>query len=79
MAVEPLEENCSLFYNSKIQGWIQDLVKGGPQIFLTDFCQLCAVLIGWGPGPALGPLEALGFFITKYAFSPFLGTFLYHF
>ena len=48
------------------QGQIQDLVNwGGPK----SFGRLCL----------RQALEALGFFITKYAFSPFWGTFWYYF
>ena len=32
-----------------------------------------------GSGACLRAPEALGYFITKYAFSPFWGTFLYYF
>ena len=36
-------------------------------------------LFSVGSGAHLRALEALGYFITKYAFSPFWGTFLYYF
>ena len=36
-------------------------------------------LFSLGSGANLRALEALGYFITKYAFSPFWGTFLYYF
>ena len=36
-------------------------------------------LFSVGSGARLRVLEALGYFITKYAFSPFWGTFLYYF
>ena len=36
-------------------------------------------LFSVGSGACLRALEALGYFITKYAFSPFWGTFLYYF
>ena len=36
-------------------------------------------LFRMGSGVCLRAPEALGYFITKYAFSPFWGTFLYYF
>ena len=36
-------------------------------------------LFSMGSGAHLRAPEALGYFITKYAFSPFWGTFLYYF
>ena len=73
--------------NFQNQGRIQDLVKGGgPILFWPIFADSaqwsCANEVSpyWlGSGAHLRALEALGFFITKYAFSPFLGTFLYYF
>ena len=68
------------------QGWIQDLVKGGPKLFGLIFANSAQqshvnkVSPYWpGSRAHLRALEALGFFITKYAFSPFWGTFLYYF
>ena len=61
-------------------------LRGGPNFFwpiFANFMQLShvnEVSPYWqGPRARLRALEALGFFITKYAFSPFLGTFLYYF
>ena len=71
-------------YNTHWQ--IQDLVKEGPQIFWLIFAdsaqQSCANEVSpyWlGSGACLRALEAVWFFITKYAFSPFWSTFLYYF
>ena len=68
------------------QGRIQDLVKGGPELFWPCFAESAQqshaneVSPYWsGSRACLRALEALGFFITKYAFSPFWGTFLYYF
>ena len=68
------------------KGQIQDLVKGGPNFFWPIFAnsiqQSCVNDVSpyWpGSRACLKTLEALGFFITKYAFSPFWGTFLYYF
>ena len=60
---------------------------GGAQIVTGLNCQRCAAascersepFSVRGLGPALGPQKLLGIFITKYAFSPFWGTFLYYF
>ena len=62
---------------------------GGAQIVTGLNCQWCTAVSceqsepfsAWdlGPGACLRALEALGYFITKYAFSPFWGTFLYYF
>ena len=63
-----------------VQGWIQDLVKWGAQIFwpifanATQWSHANEVSPYWlGSRAHLRALEALGFFITKYAFSPFFG------
>ena len=68
------------------QGQIQDLVKGVPKYFWPIFADSAQqshankVSPYWpGSRARLIALEALGFFITKYAFSPFWGTFLYYF
>ena len=61
--------------------------QGRPQIMTGLNCQRCTAasceqskpFSAWGLGPALGPQKLLGIFITKYAFSPFWGTFLYYF
>ena len=65
------------------QGQIQDLVKGGPKYFClilpTPHRGSCAneLSLNWpSSGPALGPGNSW-VFITKYAFPPFWGTFLY--
>ena len=72
-------------YNT-IQGQIQDLVKGAPKFFQPIFANSAQwshvnkVSPYWlGSRAHLRTLEALGFFITEYAFSPFWGTFLYYF
>ena len=67
--------------SGKFQGWIQDLVKGHPNFANSAQCNHAnEVSPYWlGSRAHLRALEALGFFITKYAFSPFLGTFLYYF
>ena len=69
-----------------LQGWIQDLVKGrGAKFFWPIFADCIAELCEQSKSllarvqAGLGALEALGFFITKYAFSPFWGSFLYYF
>ena len=51
------------------QGRIQDLVKWGPKIFLSIF----ANKVQWSHADEVGPNwpGSLGFFIAKYAFSPF--------
>ena len=71
---------------SPSQGQIQDLVKGMPQFFWpifansTQWSHVNEVSPYWlGSRACLRALEALGVFITKYAFSPFWGTFLYYF
>ena len=61
--------------------------SGGAQIVTGLNCWWCAAascegskpFSVWGLGPTLGPQKLLGIFITKYAFSPFWGTFLYYF
>ena len=70
----------------EMHGRMQDLVKGGPKLFWPIFANStqwsCANEVSpYWPGhkACLRALEALGFFITKYVFSPFLGTFLYWF
>ena len=74
------------FYIVHIQGRIQDLVKGAPKFFWLIFANSAQqsrankVSPYWlGSRASLRALEALGFFITKYAFSPFWGTFSYYF
>ena len=76
----------AVFVSVIIQGRIQDLI-GGPQIVTGLNCRWCAVascersepFCSVGSGAHLRVPEALGYFITKYAFSPFWGTFLYYF
>ena len=60
-----------------VQGRIQDLIGGGAQIVTGLNCRRCAAALckRGEPFSAWG----LGYFITKYAFSPFWGTFLYYF
>ena len=60
------------------QGRIQDLVKGAPEVFWPIFAnstqQSCVNEVSpYWLGSRAHPraLEALGFFITKYAFCPF--------
>ena len=69
-----------------IQGRIQDLVKGGRKFSWSTFADSAQrshaneVSPYWlGSRAHLRALEVLGFFITKYAFSLFWGTFLYYF
>ena len=61
------------------------LVRVGPRIFLARFCQWSAAEShkvslyrpgSRGPGKPMKALEALGFYIAKYAFSLILGTLL---
>ena len=61
-----------------VEGQIQDLVKGGPKFFRLIFASsaqrscINEVSPYWpGSRAHLRAPEALGFFITKYAFSPF--------
>ena len=68
------------------QGRIQNLVKGGSKFFWlisadsAEWSHVNEVSPYWpGYRAYLRVLEALWFFITKYAFSPFWGTFLYYF
>ena len=68
------------------QGRIQDLIRGGPDRYRpklpmvrSSIVQVKRALFSVGSGACLRALEALGYFITKYAFSPFWGTFLYYF
>ena len=69
------------------QGRIQDLIKGGapdryrPKLptVRSSIVRAKRALFSMGSGAYLRALEALGYFITKYAFSPFWGTFLYYF
>ena len=63
-----------------------EVCRGGPKFFWPIFAdsaqQSCANEVSpYWPGSRahLRALEALGFFITKYAFSPLWGTFLYYF
>ena len=60
-------------------------LRGNQGIFV-HLCQMCSGVmqtkwsLNWpGSRPPLRALEALGFVIAKYAFSPFWGTFLYYF
>ena len=65
------------------QGRIQDLIRGGgpardrPQLptVHSSIMRAKQALFSVGSGARLRALEALGYFITKYAFSPFWGTF----
>ena len=59
---------------------------GGPDRYRPKLPTVCSsivrakrALFSVGSGACLRALEALGYFITKYAFSPFWGTFLYYF
>ena len=68
------------------QGQIQDLIRGAPDhdrpkllMVHSSVVQAKWALFSMGSGAHLRPLEALGYFITKYAFSLFWGTFLYYF
>ena len=45
----------------------------------SSVVQAKRALFSVGSGACLRAPEALGYFITKYAFSPFWGTFLYYF
>ena len=61
-------------------------LRGGPKFFWlifansTQWSRVNKVSPYWpGSRACLRALEALGFFITKYAFSTFWGTFLYYF
>ena len=68
-------------------GRIQDLISGGapdhdmPKLLTvhSSIVRVKRVLFSVGSGAHLRALEALGYFITKYAFSPFWVTFLYYF
>ena len=60
------------------QGQIQDLIRGGPDHDRPKLPMVCSsvvqakqALFSMGSGACLRALEALGYFITKYAFSPF--------
>ena len=68
-----------------VQGRIQDLM-GVPDRDRPKLPTVCSsvvrakrALFSVGSGAHLRVPEALGYFITKYAFSPFWGTFLYYF
>ena len=69
------------------QGWIQYLIRGGdpdhdrPKLPMvhSSVVWVKQALCSMGSGARLRAPEALGYFITKYAFSPFWGTFLYYF
>ena len=77
----------SLLKYNLVSGADPGFDQGGPQIVTGLNCRWCAAasceqsepFSAWGLGPALGPQKLLGIFITKYAFSPFWGTFLYYF
>ena len=69
-----------------LQGRIQDFTGGGPDrdrpkllTVRSSVVRAKRALFSVGSGACLRALEALGYFITKYAFSPFWGTFLYYF
>ena len=68
-----------------VRGRSRIWLRGGPNFFGQFLPTLCSsrankVSPHWlGSRAHLRVLEALGFFITKYAFSPFWGTFLYQF
>ena len=75
-----------LFLLSCPRGRSRIWLREEAQIFLADFCRLhTAESCEWsepllaGVQARLRALEALGFFITKHAFSPFWGIFLYYF
>ena len=60
--------------------------RGGPDRDRPKLPMVCSsivrakqALFSMGSGAHLRAPEALGYFITKYAFSPFWGTFLYYF
>ena len=70
----------------QMQGRIQDLIRGGPDrdrpkllMVHSSVMRAKRALFSVGSGACLRAPEALGYFITKYAFSPFSGTFLYYF
>ena len=74
---------CELGFD---QGRIQDLIRGGPDrdrpklpTVHSSFMRAKQALFSMGSRAHLRAPEALGYFITKYAFSPFRGTFLYYF
>ena len=69
-----------------IRGGSRIWLRGGPKFFWLSFADSMQwshankVSLYWlGSRARLRALEALGLFITKYAFSPFWGTFLYYF
>ena len=76
-------------YNQEVlsQGRIQDLNRGGgpdrdrPKLPMvhSSVVRVKQALFSMGSRACLRAPEALGYFITKYAFSPFWGTFLYYF
>ena len=68
------------------QGQIQDLIGGGPDrdrpklpMVHSSIMQAKRALFSMGSRAHLRAPEALGYFITKYAFFSFWGTFLYYF
>ena len=68
------------------QGRIQDLIRGGPDrdrpklpMVRSSIMQVKRAHFSMGSGAHFRAPEALGYFITKYALSPFWGTFLYYF
>ena len=72
--------------NMYVEGRIQDLIRGGPDrdrpelpMVRSSVMRAKRGLFSVGSGARLRALEALGYFITKYAFSPFWGIFLYYF
>ena len=70
---------------SNVAGADPGFDQGGPDRDRPKLPTLCSLvrakraLFGMGSGVHLRAPEALGYFITKYAFSPFWGTFLYYF
>ena len=79
-----IEFNNSVFAKSHTdlqhmpQGRIQDLIGGGPDRDRPKLPTVCSsimrakqAIFSVGSGACLRALEVLGYFITKYAFSPF--------
>ena len=76
---------CALYIHVQ-QGRIQDLIRGAPDrerpklpMVHSSVVRAKRALFSVGSGAHLSAPEALGYFITKYAFSPFWGTFLFYF
>ena len=79
-------QTSSLLLTLGAQGRIQDLIRGGPDrdkpklpMVCSSVVQVKRALFSVGSGAHLRAPEALGYFITKCAFSPFWGTILYYF